>query len=81
MRALRLMTDHTHRAVAVPRVLLEIEPDNHPSAAVARSAGFHLTEAMPEVVEDKGRSHTLLTWAHHLAVDVGRAPVDRVPGR
>lgn len=55
-------------------MLLEIEPDNHPSAAVARAAGFDLTDALPEVVEDKGRSYALLTWAHHRAVDAGRAP-------
>jgi RimJ/RimL family protein N-acetyltransferase len=65
VRALRLMTDYAHQDMAMSRVLLEIEPDNHASAAVARTAGFHLTDTTPELVEDKGRSYTLLTWAHH----------------
>ena len=65
VRALRLMTEYAHQAMATPRVLLEIEPDNHASAAVARIAGFHITDTTPELVEDKGRSYTLLTWAHH----------------
>lgn len=68
VRAVRLMTEHAHQAVALPRVLLEIEPDNHPSVAVARAAGFHLTGTAPDVMEDKGRSHTLLPWAHDGAV-------------
>jgi RimJ/RimL family protein N-acetyltransferase len=31
------VTDYAHQALAIPRVLLEIEPDNDPSAAVART--------------------------------------------
>ncbi|MFJ1597928.1 GNAT family N-acetyltransferase [Streptomyces sp. NPDC088261] len=46
----------------LPRVVLEIEPDNRPSVAVARAAGFRLTDAPPETVTDKGRTYTLLTW-------------------
>jgi len=67
-RALRLMTDYAHNTLAMPRVLLEIEPDNHPSIAVARSADFHLTEAAPERVMDKGRTYDLLTWEHRVPV-------------
>ncbi|MHA6759277.1 GNAT family N-acetyltransferase [Streptacidiphilus sp. PAMC 29251] len=64
VRAVQLLTEYAHRELALPQVLLEIEPDNHPSIAVARSAGFHLTDSAPEVVQDKGRSYTLLTWTH-----------------
>ncbi len=63
-RAVQVMTDHAHEALSLPRVILEIEPDNHPSIRVARSAGFHLTDSAPERVTDKGRSYELLTWAH-----------------
>jgi RimJ/RimL family protein N-acetyltransferase len=31
VRALRPMTDYAHREAAMPRVVLEIEPDNRPS--------------------------------------------------
>jgi RimJ/RimL family protein N-acetyltransferase len=64
VRALQVLTDYVHQVKAIPQVLLEIEPDNHPSAAVARAAGFYLTSTPPQTVEDKGRSYTLLTWAH-----------------
>lgn len=63
-RAVRLVTEYAHQVASLPRVLLEIEPGNYPSTAVARTAGFHLTDAAPQAVEDKGRSYTLLTWAH-----------------
>ena len=63
-RAVQVLTEYAHHELALAQVLLEIEPDNHPSIAVARSAGFRLTDAEPETVEDKGRSYTLLTWAH-----------------
>ncbi|WRU03335.1 GNAT family N-acetyltransferase [Streptomyces violarus] len=39
------MTEYAHTKVALPRVILEIEPDNHPSIAVARSAGFHPSQS------------------------------------
>jgi RimJ/RimL family protein N-acetyltransferase len=63
-RAVRVMTEYAHGAAGLPRVLLEIEPDNAPSIAVARAAGFHLTGLPPAVAEQKGRRLTLLTWAH-----------------
>ncbi|WP_242908593.1 GNAT family N-acetyltransferase [Actinomadura terrae] len=64
VRALRLLTEHAHEAYRMPRVYLEIEQSNAASAAVARSAGYTLTDAAPVLVEDKGREHTLLTWVH-----------------
>ncbi|MFH0243408.1 GNAT family N-acetyltransferase [Streptomyces sp. HK10] len=63
-RALRTMTEYAHHTAGLTRVILEIEPDNHPSIAVARSAGFCLTDAKPETVTDKGRTYDLLTWEH-----------------
>lgn len=63
-RAVQVITEYAHRVASLPRVLLEIEPDNYPSMAVARTAGFHLTDMAPEAVEDKGRSYRLLTWVH-----------------
>lgn len=58
------MTGYAHQMASLPRVLLEIEPDNLPSVAVARAAGLHLTDMAPEAVEEKGGSCTLLRWAH-----------------
>ncbi|MFJ8007273.1 GNAT family N-acetyltransferase [Streptomyces fagopyri] len=66
-RALRVMTEYAHTTIALPRVILEIEPDNHPSIAVARSAGFHPSDAAPETVSDKGRTYELHTWEHHFS--------------
>ncbi|KAF5991098.1 GNAT family N-acetyltransferase [Streptomyces sp. WAC00263] len=66
VRALRTMTEFAHTTVALPRVILEIEPDNHPSIAVARSAGFRPSSSAPETVTDKGRTYGLLTWEHTL---------------
>lgn len=65
-RALRIMTDFAHTTVALPRVILEIEPDNQPSIAIAQAAGFRPSNAPPEAVTDKGRTYDLLTWEHHL---------------
>ncbi len=66
VRALRAITEYAHRTLELPRVILEIEADNHPSIAVARAAGFELTNTPPETVTDKGRTYELLTWEHRL---------------
>jgi RimJ/RimL family protein N-acetyltransferase len=63
-RAVHVMTDYAHRQLGLPHVYLEIEPDNGPSKAVARAAGYRLTDRAPEPVIDKGRSYALLTWVH-----------------
>ncbi|MDN3296997.1 GNAT family N-acetyltransferase [Streptomyces ficellus] len=63
-RATRLLTAHAHRVLGLPRVVLQIEPDNTASTAVARAAGFRLTDEAPETARSNGRTHTLLTWAH-----------------
>ncbi|MFD7885889.1 GNAT family N-acetyltransferase [Streptomyces bauhiniae] len=69
VRALRAMTEYAHRAEGMDRVLLEIEPDNAASAAVARSAGYRRAEVGPETVTDKGRTYELLTWGHLAPAD------------
>ncbi|MEV5788023.1 GNAT family N-acetyltransferase [Streptomyces sp. NPDC052287] len=72
VRALRTMTEFAHAALALPKVILEIEPDNQPSIAVARSAAFHLSSSAHETVTDKGRTYGLLTREHNLtAVERG----------
>ncbi len=65
-RAVRVMTGYAHEVAALPTVILEIEPDNGPSIAVARAAGFRLSPKPPFLVVDKGRCVTLQTWAHDL---------------
>ncbi|MFJ8026026.1 GNAT family N-acetyltransferase [Streptomyces sp. NPDC096311] len=66
VRALRTMTEFAHTTLALPKVILEIEPDNQPSIAVARSVGFHPSGSAPESVTDKGRTYGLLAWEHNL---------------
>ncbi|MFE5144505.1 GNAT family N-acetyltransferase [Streptomyces fagopyri] len=63
-RSLRMMTDFAHTTVCLPKVILEIEPDNHPSIAVARSADFRPSNAPHETVTDKGRTYDLVAWEH-----------------
>jgi RimJ/RimL family protein N-acetyltransferase len=64
VRAVQLLTAYAHDVENIPRVVLEIEPDNAASSAVARGAGYRLTDRRPSPVADKGRSYTLLTWEH-----------------
>ncbi|GAA3442415.1 hypothetical protein Pve01_68060 [Planomonospora venezuelensis] len=66
-RAVRLMTGYAYDTLAMSRVLLRIAPGNEASAAVARAAGFRLTDDEP-VVRDRGDGTvTLLTWCHRRA--------------
>nr|WP_165989932.1 GNAT family N-acetyltransferase [Streptomyces sp. YIM 98790] len=60
VRALRLLAGHA-RAVGFERIELRIEPGNLPSTAVARAAGFVLTEEREER-EFKGAQTVLETW-------------------
>jgi RimJ/RimL family protein N-acetyltransferase len=66
-RALGLMIDHAYKTLGFSRLLLEIEADNEPSIAVAKAAGFILTDAPPDVVQGQRRDYTLYTWALELA--------------
>ncbi|MFC8829668.1 GNAT family N-acetyltransferase [Streptomyces sp. NPDC057137] len=61
-RAVRLMLPHAFHDARVHRAVLRIEPDNAPSAAVARRTGFQLTDEPPVVRESEGRSVRLRTW-------------------
>ena len=63
-RATRLLMDYAHEVLEIPRLVLEIEPDNAPSVSVARALGFRLTDDEPAQVEEKGRVLILRTWAH-----------------
>ncbi|SNS10349.1 Protein N-acetyltransferase, RimJ/RimL family [Streptosporangium subroseum] len=63
-RAVRVMTGFAHDTVGVSRLLLEIEAGNAASAAVARAAGYRLTEAPPIHSEEKGRPISLQTWEY-----------------
>ncbi|ACU73682.1 GCN5-related N-acetyltransferase [Catenulispora acidiphila DSM 44928] len=63
-RALRAVTEYAHSTLDWPEVVLEIEPDNAASVAVARAVGFQRSEAKPETVTDKGRTFDLFRWEH-----------------
>jgi RimJ/RimL family protein N-acetyltransferase len=65
-RALQAVTEYAHTSCDLPRLILEIEPDNEASMAVARAAGFRASGAEPETVTDKGRTYELLTWEHRI---------------
>lgn len=64
-RSLRMMSDFALTTAGLPKVILEIEPDNHPSISVARSSGFRPLKSPHETVTDRGRTHYLLTWKHN----------------
>ncbi|MDX6251584.1 MAG: hypothetical protein QOF10_4944 [Kribbellaceae bacterium] len=63
-RAVGLMTEYAHNVAGLPRVILEIEPDNAASNGVARRSGYQLTDLPLNVVTDKGREVKLRTWEH-----------------
>lgn len=62
VRAVRLLTAYAQSTLELPRVVLQIEPENAPSVAVARAAGFVLSDEEPEEVARKGRRYVLLSW-------------------
>ncbi|MEV8543378.1 GNAT family N-acetyltransferase [Streptomyces sp. NPDC051572] len=62
-RALTVMTEYAHHALDLPRSTLSIATDNAASAAVARAAGYHLTDEPPTTTVRRGWSLTLRTWA------------------
>lgn len=63
-RALTVMTEYVHHTMDMARVTLSIEAENGASAAVARAAGYHLTDEPPIATVNKGRPLALRTWAH-----------------
>ena len=73
LRAVQLMTGYAHQDLDLQRMVLQIEPDNTPSIAVAQAAGFRPAADEPEEVEGKGRHYTLLTWEHRAPTGSGGA--------
>lgn len=61
-RALRVLVGYAFGVLGMQVVLLEIEPDNEASVAVARRAGFVISSTPALSVEDKARTYTLRTW-------------------
>ncbi|GAB2554455.1 GNAT family N-acetyltransferase [Kribbella endophytica] len=64
VRALTLLTDYAHGELGLPRLILEIEPDNQASRSVATRTGYTLTDLPPTRLMEKGRDLQLLTWEH-----------------
>ncbi|MFE9682258.1 GNAT family N-acetyltransferase [Streptomyces sp. NPDC002701] len=62
-RAVRLLAAHAVRHTGARRVVLCIEEANAASAAVARAAGFTLTDDEPVLRTSRGREIALLTWS------------------
>ncbi|GGT39234.1 hypothetical protein GCM10014713_36120 [Streptomyces purpureus] len=71
-RATRLLTAYAHTTLGLPYVILEIDPDNTASVAVATAAGFRRTDTAPVPVENKGRVYTLATWSHEAPLTAPR---------
>jgi RimJ/RimL family protein N-acetyltransferase len=70
-RAVRTVTVWAHRSLAIPRIWLEIEPDNEPSVRVAQRAGYQFDERLAQhcrdwASHDVGHDswHDCLIWAH-----------------
>jgi RimJ/RimL family protein N-acetyltransferase len=62
-RSVRLLAAHAVRHTGARRVVLCIEEANAASAAVARAAGFTLTDDEPVLRTSRGREVALLTWS------------------
>lgn len=62
VRALSLLTDYAHRELGARRTVLGIERDNVASGAVARAAGYRLTDAKTVTREHRGRRAELRVW-------------------
>ncbi|MFE0105168.1 GNAT family N-acetyltransferase [Streptomyces sp. NPDC059009] len=65
-RAVDLLTAYAHDTLGLARVVLQIEPDNAGSIAVARATGYRLSSTdEPEWVKGKaGRTYQLISWEH-----------------
>ncbi|WP_328498292.1 GNAT family N-acetyltransferase [Streptomyces sp. NBC_00414] len=62
-RAVRLLSSYAERQTGARRVVLCIEEANTASAAVARAAGFALTDDEPVLRMSRGREISLRTWS------------------
>jgi RimJ/RimL family protein N-acetyltransferase len=61
-RAVQLITTYAYDVLAMKQVILRIAHHNQASTAVARSAGFELTDSEP--ITREGSLHPLHTWRH-----------------
>jgi RimJ/RimL family protein N-acetyltransferase len=71
LRALRGMTEWAHHSLGIPRLWLEINPENAPSLRLAQRAGYDLEQRLPnhcrswtsaDVEQDSW--HDCLVWVH-----------------
>ncbi|CAL9515798.1 GNAT family N-acetyltransferase [Streptomyces sp. enrichment culture] len=65
-RAVRLMAAYAHQQLGADRVILELEPENAASVAVATRAGFRPLDVPLIEGEEKGRPYALQTWGRNL---------------
>ncbi len=70
-RAADLLTSYAHEVIGLAQVRAEIEPDNHPSIAVAERIGYRLSGEAPEQVDDGRRTYSLRTWIHETPASAG----------
>lgn len=61
-RALQLMMQFAAQSCCISAYMLKISPANAPSQAVAKAAGFWLTDEPIEVRERKGRRLEMAVW-------------------
>lgn len=71
-RAVRATTLWAHRELAVPRLWLEINPNNEPSSRLAQRVGYRYEQRIPQhcrdwISEDAERDsrHDCLIWVHN----------------
>lgn len=62
--SVRVMTEFARQTVGVSRLRLEIEAANTASVAVARAAGYRLTDMPLVTSQEKGRPLALQTWEY-----------------
>ncbi|MFD8985235.1 GNAT family N-acetyltransferase [Streptomyces sp. NPDC059564] len=62
VRAVRVMADYAFGQLGAQEVVLELEPENAASVAVATKAGFRLLDVPLITGEEKGRPFSLQTW-------------------
>lgn len=65
-RAVRVLAAYAHEELGADRVVLELEPENAASVAVATRAGFRPLDVPLIEGEEKGRPYALQTWGRNL---------------
>ncbi|MEV6285352.1 GNAT family N-acetyltransferase [Kribbella sp. NPDC051770] len=63
-RALDVLTGYAHEVLGLHRVILEIEPGNEASEAVATRTGYTPTDLPPIRLMQKSRDLQLRIWSH-----------------